>query len=205
MKEKILEFNAENVRCSMQGLVKCRTKEGTSARIVCNNAKGEYPLVVLVDSEDGETCCEYRENGKFASIDFSHLDLVLYENIFEEGDYFVQDNCGISIFRKAIDCKMHYHAMMCYVDNRIEFPDVKGKSFFGYSYEARLATDEEKKAFNKELAKSGKIWDNEKKELVDINAVSSMDIVMYFCERASFLSKEELSKIIKKAMEVYLS
>lgn len=55
------EFNLEKAK---QGAKVC-TRDGRSVRILCFDAKGEYPIVALVDYKGGEGVEIYTKGGKF--------------------------------------------------------------------------------------------------------------------------------------------
>lgn len=54
------------------------TRDGKAARIVCDNAKGGYPIIALVTAKAGyeevESCHSYNDKGKLGMAD-SELDL----------------------------------------------------------------------------------------------------------------------------------
>ena len=56
----------------------CRTKSKRRARIVVTDAKGDFPLGVLVESEDGsrETFESYMANGSYGIEQHTNMDLV---------------------------------------------------------------------------------------------------------------------------------
>lgn len=41
------------------------TRDGNSVRIVCTNAKGNFPIIALVENNGAETVLRLEENGRF--------------------------------------------------------------------------------------------------------------------------------------------
>ena len=89
---------------------------------------------------------------------------------FKDGDVlFVKcnDSAFIEIFNYFKNDELYDHASLCTTQKMI---DIRGKYpiFKDDIVEIRLATDSEKKQLFEALAKKGKAWDSEKKEVVDL-------------------------------------
>lgn len=72
-----------------------QTRDGRKARIICTDAKGKYPLVALVDTEENEMALNYLQNGKFFSDREHNNDLVnipetktveFWVNVYNDGE-----------------------------------------------------------------------------------------------------------------------
>ena len=89
---------------------------------------------------------------------------------FKDGDVlFVKcnDSAFIEIFNYFKNDELYDHASLCTTQKMI---DIRGKYpiFKDDIVEIRLATDSEKKQLFEALAKKGKVWDSEKKAIVDL-------------------------------------
>ena len=52
------------------------TKDGRKVRIICTNAKNEFPIIALITNDDKEVLMDYNNNGKVSSSDeITDLDL----------------------------------------------------------------------------------------------------------------------------------
>ena len=89
---------------------------------------------------------------------------------FKDGDVlFVKcnDSAFIEIFNYFKNDELYDHASLCTTQKMI---DIRGKYpiFKDDIVEIRLATDSEKKQLFEALAKKGKVWNSEKKQVVDL-------------------------------------
>ncbi|MCR4800387.1 MAG: hypothetical protein K5860_07765 [Bacteroidales bacterium] len=60
-----------NLEAAKQGKPVC-TKDGKKARIICFDKKGDYPIVALVESKDGEQLQDYKINGVYSFTQSEH-------------------------------------------------------------------------------------------------------------------------------------
>lgn len=51
------------------------TKDGRKVRIICTNAKNEFPVIVLITNDDKEVLMDYNNNGKVSPDEMTDLDL----------------------------------------------------------------------------------------------------------------------------------
>ena len=86
---------------------------------------------------------------------------------FKDGDIVMSDSGTIVLVRGIIlTKKIYYHAYMR--NEYIYINQVKGEFFSRISRIKRFATDSEKQQLFDALAKEGKRWDSEKKQIVDL-------------------------------------
>ena len=86
---------------------------------------------------------------------------------FKDGDIVMSDSGTIVLVRGiSLTRKIYYHAYMC--DEYIYINQVEGEFFSRISRIKRFATDSEKQQLFDALAKKGKAWDAEKKQIVDL-------------------------------------
>lgn len=87
---------------------------------------------------------------------------------FKDGDIVMSDSGTIVLVRGiSLTRKIYYHAYMC--DEYIYINQVEGEFFSRISRIKRFATDSEKQQLFDALAKEGKAWDAEKKQIVDLS------------------------------------
>ena len=51
------------------------TKDGREVRIICTNAKNEFPIIALITNDDKEVLMDYNNNGKVSPDEMTDLDL----------------------------------------------------------------------------------------------------------------------------------
>ncbi len=86
---------------------------------------------------------------------------------FNDGDIVMSDSGTIVLVRGiSLTRKIYYHAYMR--NEYIYINQVKGEFFSRISRIKRFATDSEKQQLFDALAKEGKRWDSEKKQIVDL-------------------------------------
>lgn len=86
---------------------------------------------------------------------------------FKEGDIVMSDSGTIVLVRGiSLTRKIYYHAYMR--NEYIYINQVEGEFFSRISRIKRFATDSEKQQLFDALAKKGKAWDSEKKQVVDL-------------------------------------
>ena len=136
------------------------TGNGDKIRIICDDRKGEYPIIGLVVlSDQSEAVFDYTKKG-IANLDYpdnEHVNLFLIKDEFENGDiivdkvvsnYFIiyrdtEHDCVVS------DARFNCSSNTLRTDERV----------CGEVKEFRLATKEEKQKFFDALEKDGKYWD----------------------------------------------
>ena len=79
---KMKEFNLDEFKKNLSQ--KVVTKDGRSVRIVCTDAKNEFPIVALITNDDKEVLMDYNNNGKVSPDEITDLDL-FFEPIKKEG------------------------------------------------------------------------------------------------------------------------
>ena len=129
-----------------------------------NLSTNTFNKLSIADSEIYITKIEERFGGKL------NIETLEIENSeFKDGDIlFVKcnDSAFIEIFNYFKNDELYDHASLCTTQKMI---DIRGKYpiFKDDIVEIRLATDSEKKQLFEALAKKGKVWDAEKKAIVD--------------------------------------
>ena len=129
-----------------------------------NLSTNTFHKLSIADSEIYITKIEERFGGKL------NIETLEIENSeFKDGDIlFVKcnDSAFIEIFNYFKNDELYDHASLCTTQKMI---DISGKYpiFKDDIVEIRLATDSEKKQLFEALAKKGKVWDAERKAIVD--------------------------------------
>ena len=67
------------------------TKDGRKVRIICTDAKNEFPIITLITNDDKEVLMDYNNNGKVSPDEMTDLDL-FFEPIKREGWVNIFDN-----------------------------------------------------------------------------------------------------------------
>ena len=70
---KMKEFNLDEFKKNLSQ--KIVTRNGRSVKIVCTDAKNEFPIVALVTNDDKEVLMDYNNNGKVSPDEITDLDL----------------------------------------------------------------------------------------------------------------------------------
>ena len=70
---KMKEFNLDEFKKNLSQ--KIVTRNGRSVRIVCTDAKNEFPIVALVTNDNKEVLMDYNNNGKVSPDEMTDLDL----------------------------------------------------------------------------------------------------------------------------------
>lgn len=100
---------------------------------------------------------------------------------FKDGDIVMSDSGAIVLVRGiSLTRKIYYHA---YMDNELYINQVEGEFFSRISRIKRFATDSEKQQLFDALAKEGKRWDSEKKQIVDLKPAFEIGKLYVFHER----------------------
>lgn len=99
---------------------------------------------------------------------------------FKDGDIVMSDSGTIVLVRGiSLTRKIYYHA---YMDNELYINQVEGEFFSRISRIKRFATDSEKQQLFDALAKEGKAWDAEKKQIVDLKPAFEVGKLYVFNE-----------------------
>ena len=136
------------------------TGYGDKIRIICDDRKGEYPIIGLVVlSDQSEAVFDYTKKG-IANLDYpdnEHVNLFLIKDEFENGDIIVDkvfSNYFIIYRDTEHDCVVSDTRFNC-SSNTLRTDE----KVCGEVKEFRLATKEEKQKFFDALEKDGKYWD----------------------------------------------
>ena len=167
MKKVKIPFSLDEYQ---KGGYEVENKHGRKVRIVCTDTKGYYPISGLVDFGDDESYKTYLENGNFQKCKTSDSDLVLIKYEFEDGDIVYSDNAYtsmISIFKgfrndSKSTINIYVDVYNCRGEQWLKFND------WCDARNIRLATKEEKKRLFDALAKNGKRWNAETKQIESI-------------------------------------
>ena len=76
------EFNLDEFKKNLSQ--KVVTRDGRSVRIVCTDAKNEFPIITLITNDSKEVLMDYNNNGKVSPDEITDLDL-FFEPIKKEG------------------------------------------------------------------------------------------------------------------------
>lgn len=94
------------------------TRDGKAARIVCDNAKGGYPIIALVTAKAGyeevESCHSYNDKGKLGMAD-SELDLFFAPEKKEGWINIYKDNLINGIYQTEREALNKIVVDWCYV------------------------------------------------------------------------------------------
>jgi hypothetical protein len=136
------------------------------ARILCTDFMSEGKTIVTANKHYGsfESICTYYEDGKFNENTDDIRDLFLVKREFEDGDiiHFLYDDDETAILKK---CEGEYtYIYFCYNDRNWTIG--YNKRIVG---DFRIATEEEKQTLFDALAKNGKLWNPETKQIENIN------------------------------------
>ena len=106
-------FNLEEFR--INPLRKVVTREGKPVRILCTDAKGDYPIVVLVknDYNSNEVSLSYTKDGKFCKDSSSIEDLFFASEKYERWVNLYKDNNGIYASMDTFKTKKEAEALSC--------------------------------------------------------------------------------------------
>ena len=96
---------------------KIMTRDGRKVRILCTNAKNEFPIIALISNDNKEVLMDYNNNGKVSLDEITDFDLFfaptkregyinIYCNIYYEGSD-KDRNTGKNIFSSEEEAKEH--------------------------------------------------------------------------------------------------
>ena len=175
MKTKLVDFDIEKARNGAKVVAEYVDKYFTRpCRIVCYDAKGEFPIVALItdkcDSE--ERGYAFRLNGEN-----NRYTLKIEEEVFENGDIIAFGNLGfppiMAIFKgywknDINDPGLIYH--VCLHMGTVDYYN----GVLCNSDNLRLATEEEKQKLFDALKKDGKQWNTERKCIEELPRKTSV-------------------------------
>ena len=82
---------------------KVMTRNGKEVRIICTNAKNDFPIIALISIDDKETLMDYNNNGELSPDEMTDFDLFFVPNIKKGWINIFKDNIGtytsISIYQ----------------------------------------------------------------------------------------------------------
>ena len=80
------------------------TRNGKEVRIICTNAKNDFPIIALISIDDKETLMDYNNNGELSPDEMTDFDLFFVPTKKEGWINIFKDNNGtytsISIYQK---------------------------------------------------------------------------------------------------------
>lgn len=115
---------------------------------------------------------------------------------FKDGDIVMSDSGTIVLVRGiSLTRKIYYHA---YMDDELYINQVEGEFFSRISRIKRFATDSEKQQLFDALAKEGKRWDSEKKQIVSLKPAFEIGKLYVFHERDEDGELTIIGKLIDK-------
>lgn len=116
---------------------------------------------------------------------------------FKDGDIVMSDSGTIVLVRGiSLTRKIYYHAYMC--NEYIYINQVEGEFFSRISRIKRFATDSEKQQLFDALAKEGKRWDSEKKQIVDLKPAFEIGKLYVFNDEDEDGKVAVIGKVIGK-------
>ena len=84
------------------------TRDKRDVRIVCWDAKNEFPIVALISNGDREGCEIFASNGSYVPSEQSHLDLFLSvpatgQSTYKDGDVLISSLGGLFVYNGKIN------------------------------------------------------------------------------------------------------
>ena len=93
------------------------TRDGRNVRVLCTNAKGDYPIVALIATLDGsiEFVCKFKKDGHFLNNDDnnSNLDLFFVPEKHERWVNLYKENDNIYASMDTFKTKEEAEALSC--------------------------------------------------------------------------------------------
>ena len=166
MKTKLVDFDIEKARNGAKVVAEYVDKDFTRpCRIVCYDAKGEFPIVALIyyECDKGERIHTFNTQGSD-----NIFNLKIEESEFEDGDFINDDEGNIAIFKmNTIPGRFFFYAQLGY----------SGTLFLNEDDEIgnlHLSTEKEKQRLLDALAKESKRWNSEKKCIEELPRKTSV-------------------------------
>ena len=105
----MVPFNLEEY--TKNPLRKVVTRDGRNVRIICTNAKGNFPIIALVETHNGtETVLELKEDGHFYNVTKDSRDLFFatekqerWMNIYKDKEDYHLEKCFCSTKEEAVN------------------------------------------------------------------------------------------------------
>ena len=98
---KMKEFNLDEFKKNPSQ--KVVTRDGREVRIICTNAKNEFPIIALITNDSKEVLMDYNNNGKVSPDETTDFDLFFAPNIKKGWINIFKDNnetyTSISIYQ----------------------------------------------------------------------------------------------------------
>lgn len=131
------------------------------------NLSANFRTVDWVKKHDPTGYIRFVEERLGGKLNRETLEIEKTQPEFKEGDIVISDSGTIVLVRGiSLTRKIYYHAYMR--NEYIYINQVEGEFFSRISRIKRFATDSEKQQLFDALAKEGKRWDSEKKQIVDL-------------------------------------
>lgn len=118
-KYKTVPFDIERAKRITNGEEpgKIITRDKRDVRIVCWDAKNEFPIVALISNENRESCDIFTAKGLYEPSEQSHLDLFLSvpatgQTTYKDGDILISEYGNPFIFNGKIS-KLGYYGSYC--------------------------------------------------------------------------------------------
>ena len=174
MKTKLVDFDIEKARNGAKVVAEYVDKDFTRpCRIVCYDAKGEFPIVALIyyECDKGERIHTFNTQGSD-----NIFNLKIEEPEFEDGDIIAfgceEDNPIIGIFKALSAYGRYTHCDYFDLLHNGTMKFSPAEEFINDNL--RLATEEEKNKLFDALAKEGKRWNAEKKCIEELPRKTSV-------------------------------
>ena len=174
MKTRLVDFDVEKARNGAKVVAEYVDKDFTRpCRIVCYDAKGEFPIVALIyyECDKGERIHTFNTQGSD-----NIFNLKIEEPEFEDGDIIAfgceEDNPIIGIFKALSAYGRYTHCDYFDLLHNGTMKFSPAEEFINDNL--RLATEEEKNKLFDALAKEGKRWNAEKKCIEELPRKTSV-------------------------------
>lgn len=149
--------------------------------ISCLNMRNVQDYHLEDNKDAAQTYINTIEKRLGGKLNLETLEIEKTQPEFKDGDIVMSDSGTIVLVRGiSLTRKIYYHAYMC--DEDIYINQVEGEFFSRISRIKRFATDSEKQQLFDALAKEGKRWDSEKKQIVDLKPAFEIGKLYVFNE-----------------------
>lgn len=149
--------------------------------ISCLNMRNVQDYHLEDNKDAAQTYINTIEKRLGGKLNLETLEIEKTQQEFKDGDIVMSDSGTIVLVRGiSLTRKIYYHAYMC--DEDIYINQVEGEFFSRISRIKRFATDSEKQQLFDALAKEGKRWDSEKKQIVDLKPAFEIGKLYVFNE-----------------------
>lgn len=149
--------------------------------ISCLNMRNVQDYHLEDNKDAAQTYINTIEKRLGGKLNLETLEIEKTQPEFKDGDIVMSDSGTIVLVRGiCLTRKIYYHAYMR--DEDIYINQVEGEFFSRISRIKRFATDSEKQQLFDALAKEGKRWDSEKKQIVDLKPAFEIGKLYVFNE-----------------------